>query len=46
MQSGKFRNTYDFAAMESQIEFGEAVIMETNELTGCAARKLAAPETP
>jgi hypothetical protein len=25
---------YDFAAAESQIEFGEAVIMETNELTG------------
>jgi hypothetical protein len=36
--------TYDFAAAESQIEFGEAPIMETNELTERTARKLAAPE--
>jgi hypothetical protein len=26
--------TYDFVATESQIEFGEVLIMETNELTG------------
>jgi hypothetical protein len=44
--SGKFRDRYDFAAVESQIEFGEATIMETNELIGHAARKLAAPQTP
>jgi hypothetical protein len=34
---------YDFAAAESQIQFGETTIMETNELTGGPARKLAAP---
>jgi hypothetical protein len=41
---------YDFAAAESQIEFGEAAIMETNELTGgagaqacCAEERLNVP---
>jgi hypothetical protein len=34
---------YDFAASKSQIEFGEAAIMETNELITRPARKLHAP---
>jgi hypothetical protein len=39
-----FAGRYDVAASESQIEFGEAAIMETNELIGKPARKIAAPE--
>src|SRR6202011_3225987 len=35
---------YGFAASKSQIEFGEAEIMETNELIGRGPRKLHAPE--
>jgi len=34
---------YDVAASESQIEFGETIIMETNELIRWPARNLAAP---
>src|SRR5262249_40593096 len=36
---------YDVAASESQIEFGEATIMETNGLIGWSAGKLHASRT-
>ena len=42
--SGKFCWIYDFAATESQIEFGEAAIMETNELTGGAGAQTCCAE--
>src|ERR1700724_2190040 len=38
--SGEFRNRYDYAAAESQIEFGEEAIMETNELIRARVRKV------
>jgi hypothetical protein len=40
--SGKCETRYDVAASESQIEFGEAMIMETNELIRRPMRKLCA----
>jgi hypothetical protein len=41
--SGKCETRYDVAASESQIEFGEVEIMETNGLTRDRPRKVAAP---